>query len=861
MSQESVRIRARGKFLFSDEKLYIRGVTYGSFRPDRDGVPFPAREIVNDDFSFMVASGINALRVYTVPPRWLLDLAQQHGLLVMVGLPWEQHIAFLDERGRADSIEHRVREGVRACAGHPAVLCYAIGNEIPGSIVRWYGAPRIERFLERLYRAAKAEDPETLVTYVNYPTTEYLQLPFLDFLCFNVYLETQEKLEAYLAKLQNLAHDQPLVMAEVGLDSRRHGEARQAEVLQWQVRAAFASGCAGVFVFSWTDEWHRGGFDVDDWDFGLTRRDRRPKPAVYAVHKAFNQVPFPANVPWPRASVVVCSYNGSRTIAETLEELVRLDYPNYEIIVVDDGSTDNTAAIASQYDVRLIRTENQGLSAARNTGAKAATGEIVAYIDDDAIPDRHWLQYIAHTLRTSEHAGVGGPNIPPLRDGVIADCVASSPGGPVHVLVSDREAEHIPGCNCAFRRDRLQALGGFDPFFRVAGDDVDLCWRMLDRGWTLGFHPGAMVWHHRRKSIRGYWKQQRGYGRAEAMLERKWPHKYNSVGHFAWSGRIYGMGVAQPIRRWRIYHGTWGSAPFQSLYQPANGTLALLPLMPEWYLVNLGLTILVLLGVLWRPLLLVSGPLFAASLGVSLVNLFWNVYAAVLPATAVSRLSRLKFRGLIALLHITQPLARLSGRLYSGLTPWRNRHPLSLFFRRRTLFRIWSEQWRAPEDWLRTLESMLRARQSVVVRGGQFDRWDLKVRGGLLGSAHILTAVEEHGAGRQSLLFRSWSRCCPTAVFLAGFFALLSVVAIIDRAVVAGVMLGAVVVLLAWAVFVDCAGAKTATHDALGQLRREVMPRAERFVPCKAPAQAEVTTKREVRGMGRAAAGGRGLAS
>ena len=225
VSGVGVRIRARGKFLFSDEKVYIRGVTYGSFRPDRDGVPFPAREIVNNDFSFMVASGINALRVYTGPPGWLLDMAQQHGLLVMVGLPWEQHIAFLDERGRADSIEQRVREGVRACAGHPAVLCYAIGNEIPGSIVRWYGARRIERFLQRLYRAAKSEDPDTLVTYVNYPTTEYLRLPFLDFLCFNVYLETQEKLEAYLAKLQNLARDRPWSWAEVGLDSRRHGEA------------------------------------------------------------------------------------------------------------------------------------------------------------------------------------------------------------------------------------------------------------------------------------------------------------------------------------------------------------------------------------------------------------------------------------------------------------------------------------------------------------------------------------------------------------------------------------------------------------------------------------------------------------
>src|SRR5207249_4988966 len=124
------------------------------------------------------------------------------GLRVMVGLPWEQHITFLDDRRRAGQIERSVREGVRACAEHPAVLCFAIGNEIPAPIARWHGRRRIERFIERLYRAAKAEDPGALVTYVNYPSTEYLQLPFLDLVCFNVFIESRPRLEAYLARLQ-----------------------------------------------------------------------------------------------------------------------------------------------------------------------------------------------------------------------------------------------------------------------------------------------------------------------------------------------------------------------------------------------------------------------------------------------------------------------------------------------------------------------------------------------------------------------------------------------------------------------------------------------------------------------------------
>src|SRR5438552_9280156 len=476
-TRADLRPCARGKFIFiGDEKFYVRGVTYGTFRPRENGDEYPDPEIVEQDFALMGLNGLNAVRTYTVPPRWLLDAAQRHGLRVMVGLPVERYVGFLTDKKGAPDMEGLVRAGVRACAGHPAVLCYAIGNEIPASSVRWLGRRRTERYLERLCQAARAEDPDGLVTYVNYPSTEYLQLPFLDFVCFNVYLEEPKCLEAYLARVQNLAGDRPLIMSEIGLDSLRNGEETQERTVDWQVRTAFAAGCAGAFVYAWTDEWYRGGADVDDWDFGLTRRDRRPKPALAAVRKAFAQVPFPPDRPWPRISVVVCSYNGSRTIRNCLAGLQKLEYPNFEVIVVNDGSTDATAAIAREYGFRLISTEQRGLSNARNTGIEAATGEIVAYIDDDAYPDPHWLTYLAATFLSTTHAGVGGPNIPPPGGGPIADCVANAPGGPVHVLLSDREAEHIPGCNMAFRKACLEAIGGFDPQYRVAGDDVDVGW-------------------------------------------------------------------------------------------------------------------------------------------------------------------------------------------------------------------------------------------------------------------------------------------------------------------------------------------------------------------------------------------------
>src|SRR6266540_1722661 len=228
------RPRSEGKFLYvGDEKFWIRGVTYGTFRPDSSGSEYHNPEIVQRDFALIAANGMNAIRTYTAPPRWLLDAAQRSGLRVMVGLPWEQHVAFLEDRKGLRSIEERVRAGVQSCAGHPAVLCYAVGNEIPAPIVRWHGRRGVERWIERLCRAVKEEDPGGLVTYVNYPTTEYLQLPFIDLVSFNVYLESQSKLEAYLARLQNIAGERPFLMAEIGLDSLRHSEHTQTRVLDW----------------------------------------------------------------------------------------------------------------------------------------------------------------------------------------------------------------------------------------------------------------------------------------------------------------------------------------------------------------------------------------------------------------------------------------------------------------------------------------------------------------------------------------------------------------------------------------------------------------------------------------------------
>jgi GT2 family glycosyltransferase len=816
------RPQVKGKFFYlGDDKLWVRGVTYGTFRPDEAGNEFHKCEVIAADFAQMAANGINAVRTYTPPPRWFLNLAQQQGLFVMAGLPWEQHIAFLDSRKTAKRIEAALRGMIRKIADHPALLCYVIGNEIPASIVRWHGREKVERFLKRLYIAAKEEDQSALITYVNYPTTEYLQLPFLDFYCYNVYLENRDRLEGYLYRLQNIAGDRPLVLGEVGLDSRKNGVRKQAAVVDWQIRTAYHSGCAGVFVFAWTDEWFRGGYEVEDWDFGLTDRRRRPKPALDAVRKAFAEVPFAPDLPWPKISIIVCSHNGRRTIGECCQELHKLDYPDMEVIIVDDGSTDGTYQVVSRNGFQVIRTPNVGLSAARNLGLAAASGEIVAYIDDDAYPDPHWLKYLAATFLTTDCAGVGGPNISPSGDGQTAACVANAPGGPLHVLVSDRQAEHLPGCNMAFRRHHLLAIGGFDPRFRTAGDDVDVCWRIQETAGWLAFSPGAMVWHHRRNSIRAYVRQQKGYGRAEAILEQKWPEKYNSLGHLNWKGRIYGKGLTKAIswRKSRIYHGTWGSAPFQSLYGPAAGFLQSWPVMPEWYLLNGILLIFSLTGFFWKPLLL-AFPLLVLTAGLSLISIIKSTFGSLSADRPHAASGGLKAMAVTGLLHTIQPLARLYGRFCNGLTPWRRRGSGRFRLPTSNIYTIWSERWRSSQQWLESIEKALRHQESIVMRGGDFDHWDLEIRGGLFGSCRCQMAIEEHGSGKQLIRLRVWPKISGFALSMAFVFALLSGLAAADHAAAAAVILGLATLFLGLHSLGDCAAARAACHEtATGMIR------------------------------------------
>ena len=169
---------------------------------------------------------------------------------VLITLPWAKHVEFLRERKARHEIAESVRAAVSANAGHPAIFGYLVGNEIPSTMVRWLGVRRVTEFVEKLIRIGRAIDPDVLFSYATYPPTEYLLPQNVDFFCFNVYLHNQRDFERYLLRLQNLTEERPLILGEFGMDTIRHSQEEQAEMLGWHVDSVVKCGLAGTIFFS-----------------------------------------------------------------------------------------------------------------------------------------------------------------------------------------------------------------------------------------------------------------------------------------------------------------------------------------------------------------------------------------------------------------------------------------------------------------------------------------------------------------------------------------------------------------------------------------------------------------------------------
>ncbi len=762
------RIRAVAKFFFEgDRKFFVKGVTYGPFKPDADGHYLGRPEQVDVDLALMRQIGINLVRVYHAPPRWFLDRCATSGVRVLVTLPWAKHVEFLRERKAREAIIEALEKTVKAGAGHPAIFGYLVGNEISSTMVRWLGVRRVTEFVEQLIRIGRAIDPDVLYSYATYPPTEYLLPQNVDFFCFNVYLHNQRDFERYLLRLQNLTEERPLILGEFGMDTIRHSQDEQAEMLSWHTDSVVHCGLAGTIFFAWTDEWFTGEQEITDWAFGIVTQDRQPKKAFHALRDKLGQddaaLPHRPLPKTPFVSVIVCSYNGAPTLAACLESLGKLNYPDYEVILVDDGSTDNTHEVAEKFpSVRYIHQKNHGLSHARNTGAAAAKGEVFAYTDSDCMADVDWLYYLIGTLVSGEYAGVGGPNIPPPAQDWIQACVAAAPGGPSHVLLTDIVAEHIPGCNMAFYRWAFENVGGFDPEYHKAGDDVDFCWRVQQSGNVIAFSPTAVVFHHRRFTLRAFLRQQEGYGEAESLLRFKHLVFFGPTGTAKWRGQIYG----EPRFNWFlnrpiVYHGIFGEGFFQSIYPTPQSEVAAYLSSIEWFALTIflfGLGIfLPALRIL--PYLMLGGKLCVA--------LSYMVRARIEP-----RYDTVHARLLVMMLAFVQPLVRGFSRYFTWLQF--KRTPRSVIatheklppeFIRSARRRIyWSEDGKDRHHLLGQIFQLLEEEGWRYSTDTGWNEWDIQIYGNFWWSVVLQSVTEYHGGPKCLTRMRLSYRFVPTTV-------------------------------------------------------------------------------------------------
>jgi glycosyltransferase involved in cell wall biosynthesis len=230
----------------------------------------------------------------------------------------------------------------------------------------------------------------------------------------------------------------------------------------------------------------------------------------------------------PRISVVIPVHNSQGTIGKCLDALRALNHSDFEVILVDDGSVDQSAEICDSYaGAKVLRLEQGGPSRARNEGIRIAEGEFVAFTDDDCIVDKDWLSELESGFTDQEIGGVGGDQRSPEDESEFGKTIQDFfkgigfVTGYIKTETGMSETEHNPSCNSMYRREVLDEVGGFDEGL-FPGEDVALDYEIRRRGLKLIYNSRACVGHYRPSSLKGFARMMRAYGACQRHLVGKY---------------------------------------------------------------------------------------------------------------------------------------------------------------------------------------------------------------------------------------------------------------------------------------------------------------------------------------------------
>jgi GT2 family glycosyltransferase len=333
--------------------------------------------------------------------------------------------------------------------------------------------------------------------------------------------------------------------------------------------------------------------------------------------------------------VVVPVLNRSEAIGRCIEALLEQDYPKYEVIIVDNGSTDGTRDIVAHYPVTLIVEERRNPYTARNRGIEAASGDIVAFTDSDCVPTPHWLSRLVGAYADDDVCAVGGRLLPLSPSNLVEEFLGF---GRLQIFSARQRSEirrnpkrflsgGMGSANMSYRRSVLLEVGGFDEEFARYCGSYDLCWRVQARGYRVLFEPDAEVYHHMRSSVADMWTQFYALGVGEVNLLRKMGEGYSYC-----QLKLYLFSRREA--RCRLPFTAWVS--LDALH---------------------GIVILLILALIWPALWLLCLPLAAVV----------AAGAALGARSAVKRSGRQLWYVLFPLLHIVRIYAQTAGRIVGGL--------------------------------------------------------------------------------------------------------------------------------------------------------------------------------------------------